>query len=157
MTIRSALDTDAQRFLDEAVAFFIGVGVAYRSPTLDRIRKHLQQPHIIAYLDDNGVCEVQVDLQDQEIVVARLFPRGQDRRLLHPILHACLTEANRRFPQAKDWRVWAIFYAGVGENGAPDAGLSECRAWNEMYPQAQVIGDSDGARIESTLGAFLEL
>lgn len=157
MSIAVAADAAAvqQRwdgFLDELKARFPGELDDAAPPTLERVRHRFQTPHIITTISTEGVCEIKVHKEGRHAQISLLLPRGVDQDKLYPILLEGLNEALRRYPEAVDWRVWASFYYAVDENGEPDAGESECKAWLPYFPGASTDPGDTGWVIESRLG-----
>lgn len=154
-TVAAVSLQDAARICDMQIEFFESAGLEWRRPTAERVRQYTAQPHIITALDANGICMLKASEERRDVQVDLLLPRGTDRDLLFPVLHAAFIEAATRYPQGLDWRAWAVFMAAMDEHGKPDGGKGECEAWQKYYPDTDVLEDGGGWWIESTLERLL--
>lgn len=148
-----ASDIDAERWRNLQADFFVEAGLDFRPFTLPRLRDRFRQRNIIATVDTHGICEVKVGAREARVEL--LLPRGQSRTLLFPVLLEAFEETARRYPAGLDWRVWAAFMAGKDADSKPDGGEGECYAWQEFFPDSEVLSREGGFWIESTLQRLL--
>ncbi len=136
-------------------SFFTSLGVSYSPRPATRYQAGFSATGQVWIVDTtrNIAALVSVNSITRELKIESLLPRGVSKALLKPPLHLGLTTALARFPTAGVWRVWAEFYRGVGANGVPDGGKSECDAWKLEFSGATVRQIDGRWIIEWTLGS----